>query len=241
MAASRAMTNAACNQTSKGPGQGCPSVPGGLGSASLAGGFVPLDKTAGDAPAVADRDALVLRPGPNVAAAFAVRCSTRGPATLPASNSNLACEVVGLYLNPPENAVVLCVDEKSQCQALGRAQPIRPLRPGIPERQTHDYARHGVTCRFAALNAATGQVTDACYPPHRHQEFLRFLKKTATAYPGTGLHVICDNYATHKHPEVQAWLARNPRVTLHFTPTGCSWINLGDCFFSVITPQALRP
>ena len=135
---------------------------------------------------------------------------------------------------------MVCVDEKSQCQALERAQPILPMRPGIPERQTHDYARHGVTCLFAALNAATGQVTDACYPRHRHQEFLRFLKKVAAAYPGTDLHVICDNYATHKHAEVKAWLAKNPRITLHFTPTSCSWINLVECFFSVITRQAIR-
>jgi transposase len=149
-------------------------------------------------------------------------------------------DVVGLYLHPPDNAVVVCVDEKSQVQALERSQPILPMRPGIPERQTHDYARHGTTTLFAALNTATGQVTDACYDKHRHQEFLRFLKKTAAAYPGTGLHVICDNYATHKHPEVKAWLARNPRVTLHFTPTGCSWLNLVECFFSVITRQAIR-
>jgi transposase len=149
-------------------------------------------------------------------------------------------DVVGLYLNPPDNAVVVCVDEKSQCQALERTQPILPMRPGIPERQTHDYARHGVTCLFAALNTATGQVTDACYPRHRHQEFLRFLKKVAAAYPAVDLHVICDNYATHKHPEVKAWLARNSRVQLHFTPTGCSWLNLVECFFSIITRQAIR-
>jgi transposase len=149
-------------------------------------------------------------------------------------------DVVGLYLNPPQNAVVVCVDEKSQCQALERTQPILPMRPGIPERQTHDYARHGVTCLFAALNTATGQVTDACYPRHRHQEFLKFLKKVAAAYPGQALHVVCDNYATHKHSEIRAWLATNPRVTLHFTPTGCSWLNLVECFFSIITRQAIR-
>ena len=126
--------------------------------------------------------------------------------------------------------------------ALERTQPILPLRPGIPERQTHDYARHGVTCLFAALNAATGQVTDACYPRHRHQEFLKFLKKTAAAYPGTALHVVLDNYATHKHQDVRKWLARpeNQRITLHFTPTSCSWLNLVECFFSVITRQAIR-
>jgi transposase len=151
-------------------------------------------------------------------------------------------DVVGLYLHPPENAVVVCVDEKSQCQALERRQPILPMRPGIPERQTHDYARHGVTCLFAALNTATGTVTDACYPRHRHQEFVRFLTKVAAAYPGTDLHVICDNYSAHKHPDVRRWLARpeNQRITLHFTPTGCSWINLVECFFSIITRQAIR-
>jgi transposase len=151
-------------------------------------------------------------------------------------------DVVGLYLHPPENAVVVCVDEKSQCQALERTQPILPMRPGIPERQTHDYARHGVTSLFAALDIATGQVTDACYSRHRHQEFLRFLKKTAAAYPGRDLHVICDNYATHKHAEIRNWLARpeNKRITLHFTPTGCSWLNLVECFFSIITRQAIR-
>src|SRR5216683_111872 len=100
------------------------------------------------------------------------------------------------------------------------------MRSGIPERQTHDYARHGVTCLFAALNTATGTVTDACHPRHRHQEFLRLLKKVAAAYPGTELCVVCDNYSTHKHAEVRAWLARNPRITLHITPTGCSWLNL---------------
>ena len=117
-----------------------------------------------------------------------------------------------------------------------------PMRHGIPERQAHDYVRHGVTGLSAALNTATGQVTDACYPRHRHQEFLKFLTKTAAAYPGTGLHVICGNYATRTHADVRAWLARpeNQRITLHFTPTGCSWINLVECFFSVITRQAIR-
>jgi transposase len=151
-------------------------------------------------------------------------------------------DVVGLYLNPPENAVVLCIDEKSQCQALERTQPVLPLRPGIPERQTHDYARHGVTCLFAALEVATGKITDACYPRHRHEEFLKFLKKTAAAYPRQDLHVVLDNYATHKHEDVRRWLARpeNQRITLHFTPTSCSWLNLVECFFSVITRQAIR-
>ncbi len=151
-------------------------------------------------------------------------------------------DVVGLYIDPPENAVVVCIDEKSQCQALERSQPILAMRPGIPERQTHDYARHGVTCLFAALDVATGKVVDACYPRHRHQEFLKFLKMVAAAYPGVDLHVILDNYATHKHADVRKWLARpeNQRITLHFTPTGCSWINLVECFFSIITRQAIR-
>jgi len=136
--------------------------------------------------------------------------------------------------------VVVCVDEKSQIQALDRTQPVLPLRPGLPERATHDYIRHGVTTLFAALEVATGQVVDACYPRHRHQEFLKFLKKVAAAWPGRDLHVVCDNYATHNHPGVRAWLADNPRVTLHFTPTGCSWLNMVEIFFSIITRQAIR-
>ncbi len=147
-------------------------------------------------------------------------------------------DVVGLYLHPPENAVVVCVDEKTQ--ALDRSQPVLPMMPGMPERRTHDYLRHGITSLFAALDAATGQVADACYPRHRHREFLRFLKKAAAAYPRQDLHVVCDNYSTHKHAEVTAWLAKNPRIILHFTPTGCSWLNLVECFFSVITRQVIR-
>jgi transposase len=122
-------------------------------------------------------------------------------------------------LNPPEKAVVLCVDEKSQVQALDRTAPILPIRPGVPERQTHDYVRNGTTTLFAALEVATGRVEQACLPRRRHQEFLRFLKQVAKAYPRVTLHLVCDNYATHKHPAVNAWLARNPRITLHFTPT----------------------
>jgi transposase len=149
-------------------------------------------------------------------------------------------DVVGLYLNPPDKAVVLCVDEKSQVQALDRTAPILPLRPGIPEKQTHDYVRHGTTTLFAALEVATGKVTDACYPRHRHEEFLRFLRQVAKAYPRRKLHIVVDNYATHKHPDVQAWLARNPRITLHFTPTSGSWLNMVEIFFGIITRQAIR-
>jgi transposase len=151
-------------------------------------------------------------------------------------------DVVGLYLAPPDNAVVVCVDEKPQIQALDRTRPVLPMRPGIPERHTHDYVRHGTTTLFAALDVATGTVTDACHPRHRHGEFLRFLKKVAAAYPGCELRVVCDNYATHKHAEVRTWLARpeNQRITLHFVPTSCSWLNLVECFFSIITRQAIR-
>ena len=149
-------------------------------------------------------------------------------------------DVVGLYLNPPDKAVVLCVDEKSQVQALERTAPVLPLRPGIPEKQTHDYIRHGTTTLFAALEIATGKVTEACYPRHRHEEFLRFLRQVASAYPRVRLHIVADNYGTHKHPDVKAWLAKNPRITLHFTPTSASWLNMAEIFFSIITRQAIR-
>jgi transposase len=149
-------------------------------------------------------------------------------------------DIVGLYLNPPESAIVLCVDEKSQIQALDRTAPMLPIRPGLPERRTHDYKRSGTTTLFAALEVATGKVTDACYPRHRHEEFLKFLKQVARTYPGQQLHIVVDNYATHKHADVKKWLARNPRVQLHFTPTSGSWMNLVEVFFGIITRQAIR-
>jgi transposase len=149
-------------------------------------------------------------------------------------------DVVGLYLNPPENAVVLCVDEKSQIQALDRTAPILPLRPGLPEKATHDYKRNGTTTLFAALEVATGKVTDACYDRHGKAEFLDFMKKVARAYPRRELRIVVDNYHTHKHPDVQDWLAKNPRITLHFTPTSGSWLNLVEVFFGIITRQAIR-
>ena len=153
-------------------------------------------------------------------------------------------DVVGLYLNPPENAVVLCVDEKSQIQALDRTAPILPLQPGLAERRSHDYVRHGTSTLFAALEIATGNVVGACKPRHRHQEFLAFLKQVARAYPddGTGrqLHLVMDNYAAHKHPAVKAWLAANPRVACHFTPTHASWMNLVEVWFSLIERQAIH-
>jgi transposase len=122
----------------------------------------------------------------------------------------------------------------------GPDAPILPLRPGIPAKQTHDYVRHGTTTLFAALEVATGKVTDACYPRHRHEEFLRFLKHVAKSYPRRELHIVVDNYATHKHPAVRAWLAKHPRITLHFTPTSGSWLNMVEIFFGIITRQAIR-
>ena len=146
------------------------------------------------------------------------RCETFKFSTDPQLDAKVR-DVVGLYLNPPDNAVVLSVDEKSQVQALDRTAPMLPMRPGLPERQTYDYHRHGTTTLFAALEVATGRVTEACTERHRHQEFLAFLKQVAAAYPRRELHVVVDNLSTHKHPAVRAWLARHPRVQLHFTPT----------------------
>ena len=149
-------------------------------------------------------------------------------------------DVVGLYLNPPDKAVVVCIDEKTQVQALDRTAPILPMRPGLPEKATSDYVRHGTTSLFAALEVATGKVTDACYQRHTHAEFLDFLKLVAKQYPRIKLHIVADNYATHKHPRVNGWLARNPRISMHFTPTSGSWLNLVEVFFGIITRQAIR-
>jgi transposase len=153
-------------------------------------------------------------------------------------------DVVGLYLAPPDHAIVLCVDEKSQIQALDRTQPVLPMQPGLAERRTHDYVRHGTTTLFAALEIATGKVTGLTQPRHRHTEFLRFLKHVARAYPddasGTELHLVMDNYATHKRPEIRAWLAANPRIHVHFTPTSASWLNLVEVWFGIIERQAIH-
>jgi transposase len=149
-------------------------------------------------------------------------------------------DIVGLYLEPPENAIVLCVDEKSQIQALDRTAPTLPMQIGIPERQTHDYVRHGTTTLFAALEIAAGKVTGICRPRHRHQEFLVFLKHVARAYPDQELHLIMDNYATHKKAEVRDWLAANPRIHVHFTPTSASWMNLVEVWFGIIERQAIH-
>jgi putative transposase len=150
-------------------------------------------------------------------------------------------EVVGLYLNPPDHALVLCVDEKSQCQALERTQPVLPMGLGYVEGVTHDYIRHGTTTLFAALDIANGQVITQCKPRHRHQEFLSFLRHLEANTPADlDLHLIVDNYATHKHPRVRAWLARRPRFHLHFTPTYSSWLNQVERWFGLITQRAIR-
>jgi putative transposase len=150
-------------------------------------------------------------------------------------------DVVGLYLNPPDNALVLCVDEKSQCQALERTQPMLPMGLGYVEGVTHDYVRHGTTTLFAALNVLNGAVLAECKPRHRHQEFLGFLRSIDKAVPvELDVHCIVDNYASHKHPKVQAWLAARPRWHMHFIPTYSSWLNQVERFFALITDKAIR-
>jgi len=150
-------------------------------------------------------------------------------------------DIVGLYLNPPEAAVVLCVDEKSRVQALGRSQPAFPMMPGMPERRTHDYVRHGTTTLFAAMNVADGTVISSLHRRHRAIEFKKFLTKIDTEVPdGLDIHLICDNYGTHKHPIIKTWLTDHPRVTLHFTPTYSSWLNLVERFFGYVTADLLQ-
>src|ERR1700734_3374721 len=150
-------------------------------------------------------------------------------------------DVVGLYHNPPEKAVVLCVDEKSQTQALARSQPVLPMMPGMPERRTHDYARHGVTSLFAAFDIADGTVISELHRRHRHQEFLKFLRKIDKTVPAElDVHLVCDNYGTHKTPAIQDWLARHPRFHVHFTPTGSSWTNQVERWFGYLTDQKIR-
>src|SRR3989441_1229204 len=150
-------------------------------------------------------------------------------------------EIVGLYLNPPDHALVLSLDEKSQVQALDRTRPLLPMRPGIPARQTHDYIRHGTTSLFAALNVATGKVVGRCYRRHRHQELLKFLDQVdATLPPDGDVHVIMDNYGTHKVPKVARWFARHPRFHVHFTPTSASWLNQVERWFATLTQKYIR-
>jgi hypothetical protein len=149
-------------------------------------------------------------------------------------------DVVGLYPQPPVGAAVVCVDEKTQIQALDRTAPILPIRPGVPEEQTHDDTRNATTTLFTAAEAATGLVTDRSYQRHTNVEFLAFLTHVARAYPQVPLHVVCDNDATHKHPNVLAWLENNPRVKLHLPPTSGSWLIMVEIFFGIITRQASR-
>jgi putative transposase len=150
-------------------------------------------------------------------------------------------DIVGLYLNPPENAVVLCVDEKSQIQALERTQPMLPIGLGYVEGVTHHYRRHGTTTLFAALDTTTGTVITQCRKRHRHQEYLDFLREIDQNVPSQlDLHVVVDNYATHKHPRVKRWFAARPRFHLHFTPTYASWLNQVEIWFNRITQQAIR-
>lgn len=150
-------------------------------------------------------------------------------------------DVVGLYLTPPDHALVLAVDEKGQVQALDRTQPSLPLYPGRLGTTTHDYKRHGTTTLFAALNMATGKIVAECMPRHRHQEWIKFLKLIdQSTEPALELHLIADNYATHKHPKVKAWLKRHPRFHMHFTPTSSSWLNMVERWFREITTKRIR-
>lgn len=150
-------------------------------------------------------------------------------------------DIVGLYLNPPDKAMVLCVDEKSQIQALDRTQPLLPMGLGYVEGVTHDYIRHGTTTLFAALDIATGQVLTSCKNRHRHQEYLQFLKQVdANVPPDLGIHLVVDNYSTHKHPHVKLWLATHPRYQVHYTPTYASWLNQVEIWFNIITQRAIR-
>lgn len=150
-------------------------------------------------------------------------------------------DVVGLYMNPPDKAAVICVDEKSQIQALDRTQPGLPMKQGRCGTMTHDYKRHGTTSLFAALNVLDGTVIGECYERHRHQEFLKFLRRLNREFPrGKALHLILDNYGTHNHPNVRAWLKKHPRFHLHFTPTSSSWLNLIERWFAELTNKAIR-
>ena len=150
-------------------------------------------------------------------------------------------DVVGLYLNPPEKALVLCVDEKNQIQALGRTQPGLPMKKGHCGTRSHDYKRNGTTTLFAALEVAAGKVVGQCYARHRHQEFLKCLKRLDAEFPGTiVLHLVMDNYGTYTHPRVQAWLKRHPRFRSHFVPTSSSWLNLVERWFRELTEKTIR-
>jgi len=167
------------------------------------------------------------------------RISTFKFTTDPAAEDKIY-DVVGLYLNPPTNAVVLSLDEKTQIQALSRTQPLLPLRPGLPARQTHDYRRNGLTSLYAALEVASGRVIGDCASRHTGADFLRFLKRLARRYRGHELHIVLDNSSTHSTPAVHAWLAEHPHIHFHFTPKGASWLNMVEAWFGILTRKSVR-
>jgi len=167
------------------------------------------------------------------------RISTFKFTTDPAAEDKIY-DVVGLYLNPPTNAVVLSLDGKTQIQALSRTQPLLPLRPGLSARQTHDYRRNGLTSLYAALEVASGRVIGGCAPRHTGADFLHFMKGLARRYRGRELHIVLDNSSTHSTPTVQAWLAQHPEIQFHFTPKGASWLNLVEAWFGILTRKSVR-
>ena len=167
------------------------------------------------------------------------RVSTFKFTTDPAAEEKIY-DVVGLYLNPPTNAVVVSLDEKTQIQALSRTQPLLPLRQGLPARQTHDYRRNGLTSLYAALEVASGRVLGECAPRHTGADFLRFIKRVARRYRGRDLHVVLDNSSTHSTPAVQSWLTEHPEIQFHFTPKGASWLNMVEAWFGILTRKSVR-
>src|SRR4051794_353651 len=225
------------------PGQPRPAAAGGQGVVALACAGPPGEATHWTGRMMAKAAGLSLRTVQRIWAAHKLqphRIRTFKRSRDPEFIAKLA-DIVGLYLAPPRHAVVLSVDEKSQIQALDRTQPGLPLKPGKAGTMTHDYLRHGTTTLFAALNVLDGTVLGRCMQRHRHQEFIRFLNAVEAAVPaGKLVHVILDNYATHKHPKVIAWLGRHPRWTFHYTPTSGSWLNAVESFFSAMTRRRLR-
>lgn len=167
------------------------------------------------------------------------RVSTFKFTTDPAAEDKIY-DVVGLYLNPPTNAVVVSLDEKTQIQALSRTQPLLPLRPGLAARQTHDYRRNGLTSLYAALEITSGRVLGACAPRHTGADFLRFMRRVVRRYRGGELHVVLDNSSTHSTPAVQTWLSEHPEVQFHFTPKGASWLNMVEAWFGILTRKSVR-
>jgi len=175
----------------------------------------------------------------SIASGRSTGCGRIGWSASSSAATGKLSDIVGLYLDPPERALV-CVAEKSQIQALNRTQPALPMWPGLPARMTHDYTRHGTTSLFAALEVASGKVHGRCFKRRTHVEFITFLESLAKRHPRLELHLICDNYGTHKHPAVARWLNAHPRFHIHFTPASASWLNLVERWFALITSQAIR-